>query len=322
MKSIWSRLDAWLAANVPEVAGSLRVGVDQGRLNAAERVLGFPLSPELEEFYRAHDGQEPDAVQPFFRKCQLLPLTDALLQYTEQRERFGEQQGEYLISDWDTYWFPFAMRPDAKEFLCVELGSMVDPKFGQVVLVKIGKKKGHTVPKKRKLAPSLRAWFRDLVDDAAGALLVELAANEELTVLISPELASARFFWVRGPVVGANPLLERLRATVAKARQPAGVVPVFELTDNHGVSADGVPRLVSLFLEACPAGHPLHIVGVKGVSKTTVEVFAPELFEQCVFHEGRESAIAALREAGHGSPLNADDVERLRQALALDEPTD
>lgn len=55
---VWASLRQWTSRNLPEVASSLRPGVTEAQLAAAEESLGFELPPSVRASYRFCDGQQ------------------------------------------------------------------------------------------------------------------------------------------------------------------------------------------------------------------------------------------------------------------------
>jgi cell wall assembly regulator SMI1 len=55
-RAVWHRLDEWFAAHAPEMFESLRPGVSEEQLDAAESTLGIALHQELRAVWRVHNG--------------------------------------------------------------------------------------------------------------------------------------------------------------------------------------------------------------------------------------------------------------------------
>jgi cell wall assembly regulator SMI1 len=53
---LWTELTSWLAANAPRTHECVLPAGDPARLTSAEEQLGFPLGPELTEWWHLHDG--------------------------------------------------------------------------------------------------------------------------------------------------------------------------------------------------------------------------------------------------------------------------
>lgn len=54
----WRRLEAWLTANVPEVAATLQAGCSKADLTAFEKDFSLSLPDDVKESFRIHNGQK------------------------------------------------------------------------------------------------------------------------------------------------------------------------------------------------------------------------------------------------------------------------
>lgn len=58
LRRTWTRIEAWLQANMPWAYERLAPGANDERLDAAEATVGFALPPDFRESYRIHDGMQ------------------------------------------------------------------------------------------------------------------------------------------------------------------------------------------------------------------------------------------------------------------------
>jgi hypothetical protein len=56
----WSRIEAWLAQNAPELGATLRPPASEDAIRALEAKLDRPLPPDLRESLAIHDGQSAE----------------------------------------------------------------------------------------------------------------------------------------------------------------------------------------------------------------------------------------------------------------------
>jgi cell wall assembly regulator SMI1 len=57
MREIWTRIEAWLQAQVPSGANVLSPGAAEEELAATERFLGVSFPEDVQASFRLHDGQ-------------------------------------------------------------------------------------------------------------------------------------------------------------------------------------------------------------------------------------------------------------------------
>jgi cell wall assembly regulator SMI1 len=54
--TLWTRIERWIAANVPAALSYLPAGASESTITNTEAVLGYPIPVELKAFLRIHDG--------------------------------------------------------------------------------------------------------------------------------------------------------------------------------------------------------------------------------------------------------------------------
>ncbi|MEF2276783.1 SMI1/KNR4 family protein [Deinococcus sp. YIM 134068] len=90
LPTVLTRLDAWLAANVPAIHATLRPGASDAELDDLETLTGLKLPEAFRTLYRWHDGQEWGA--GFALGLEFLPLwvLDGVGREWEMWQEIGE----------------------------------------------------------------------------------------------------------------------------------------------------------------------------------------------------------------------------------------
>jgi cell wall assembly regulator SMI1 len=185
---LWSRLEAYLRANAPDVLATLHPPVTDAAIRAAEAALGCPLPAELSASLRVHDGQLQDTgtngphtvplVPEEFDDAgdslatwgELLPLelivssTQRERQITAQTVQLAREFGEAALYEcrgpvrrqpvWD--WIDF-VDAGTGDRLALDLNPAPGGTHGQVVSIV------HDPSMLIVLSRSYRQWFEDLV---------------------------------------------------------------------------------------------------------------------------------------------------------------
>lgn len=170
--TVWPRVEAWLRAAAPAIAGKLRPPADDAVLAGVEAQLGRALPEELKLLLRIHDGGR--------EACGGLDLLDAESIVTAYR-RVGEYASEVDVphhlhgvmkANAAAGWIPFAGSVGG-DYLCIDLDPGPAGTVGQV----FGwNHDDHVDPP---MAPSLTAWLARIATCVEAGEIVYDAGREE-----------------------------------------------------------------------------------------------------------------------------------------------
>jgi len=93
VESLWSRLEAWVQTNAPNMSLRLRPPATEARIAAAELELGLTFPADFRRSLLVHDGQEHDPSFDWMPGCNPLATLDAIVeQWKDEQDR--AQDGE------------------------------------------------------------------------------------------------------------------------------------------------------------------------------------------------------------------------------------
>jgi cell wall assembly regulator SMI1 len=155
MRDLISRADDWLNANRPDYYARLRPGVDEAALDAYQAKFGLALPTEFRELYCWRDGQDLGAdAKALVHNHMFMPLSDS----ASSKELLDGMIGADFDDPawWRVGWVPFTLGFGGDHY-CIDLETEDGVRRGQIIDF------WHDDPTRNVRAPSLAAWFRDLV---------------------------------------------------------------------------------------------------------------------------------------------------------------
>jgi cell wall assembly regulator SMI1 len=170
MDEIWKRIEAWLAANAPDIRADLQPGASDADLASAAAAFGVELPSDVVASYRVHDGTRGGA-GPLLGDWRLLSLAAAAQEWKTLQEwadggEFEDSEAEPAaqIKDdwWNPRWIPVASN-SAGDFLCVDLDPAPAGTRGQVMSYY------HAEPRRELVAASIERWLADFAAALVGA---------------------------------------------------------------------------------------------------------------------------------------------------------
>ncbi|MEP6519247.1 SMI1/KNR4 family protein [Microcoleus vaginatus] len=172
MKTIWNRIDSWLAANAPEILNNLQPGATHEAIKAAEQFLEIEFTEDVKSSYRIHNGQleERYSVMPYWQFLCLEGMIGEwnswkeLLDTADFKEEDGNDYGcasDGLIRTelwWNPKWIPIASNLSG-DSLCLDLDPAPGGQVGQIIFM------CHDDGYRGFIAKSLREWLEQLATD-------------------------------------------------------------------------------------------------------------------------------------------------------------
>lgn len=155
-EALVDRLDRCFAQRRPDYLASLRPGVSDAAVSAAEEGLTAPLPPVLRALFLWRDGEPTGAQEAFRQEYRLLSLDEALRAKAVLDVLLDA--GEFEYADWwHPHWFPF-LDNGAGDLLCVDLDGSFGGYPGQVLEF------WHDMEERPIVAPHLEAWLTAFLD--------------------------------------------------------------------------------------------------------------------------------------------------------------
>jgi cell wall assembly regulator SMI1 len=161
MRTIWSRIEAWLARHLPALEQDLQSGATADQLDMVEQVLGVQFPEVMRAAYQIHNGQLGDAA-PLMGEWQLLSLEDLQGQWELMQDLHIENPilppssaagpSPIRADWWNSKWIPIAYN-GAGDLMCVDLDPAPGGEVGQVITV------WHAQPERSRIASSVQVWL-------------------------------------------------------------------------------------------------------------------------------------------------------------------
>jgi cell wall assembly regulator SMI1 len=164
MLSIWTRFEAWLAANAPQLIGELNPGATDAELRELAMAIGTELPTDFVAFYRIHNGQQREA-SGLFNGEELLAVSRILDEWTIWNDllKSGDFDGATSAPDigvradwWNPLWLPLTY-DGAGNHCCLDLSPAPGGTRGQVIRM------WHDDDERTLLASSLTEWTTQYV---------------------------------------------------------------------------------------------------------------------------------------------------------------
>ena len=175
MRSLWARIENWLAGNAPEILENLNPGATDQEISSTEDFLGISFPEDVKDYYRIHNGQKswvdtPDQQQ--WNYClmdmwQLLSLARIQEEWSVWKGLLdsGEFNDYYMTLDtgmvsgwWNSKWIPLTSDKSGDHH-CLNLSGIPDGSQGQIIMM------WHDDDRRETVAPSFRAWLETFAND-------------------------------------------------------------------------------------------------------------------------------------------------------------
>jgi len=162
----WSRMEAWLSSNAPEVLASLQPGATGEAIAEAEAVMGIQFPEVVRQSYRIHDGQLSEG--PWLADGRELLSLDRLLD--EWRvwkdlldggdfDGMTSEPDDFIRNDWwNPAWIPLTY-DGAGNHDCLDLAPSAIGSAGQMIDFY------HDSAERTRLAGSFDEWMATLAAD-------------------------------------------------------------------------------------------------------------------------------------------------------------
>ena len=162
---LWARLDRWLDSNAPEIAKGLNDAASDVSLAGLSERLEIELPQPVTDFYKTHNGQDPDSPW-LFDATEFLSVERILEEYEVWRGLFDG--GEFITCRTDhppemcSMWFSPKWMPisynGAGDHACLDFSPGKTGVVGQVIEM------WHDDDHRAVLGESLENWFGAFVD--------------------------------------------------------------------------------------------------------------------------------------------------------------
>ncbi|HLO50751.1 MAG TPA: SMI1/KNR4 family protein [Kamptonema sp.] len=174
IKSIWNRIDKWLAANAPEIMNKLQTAATDEAIAQAEKLLEIELPEDVKASYRIHNGQ--DREKPgIFEGWNFLSLQEVIKAWESWKNLldegvFNEEDGNNgCASDglirtdmwWNPKWIPITAELGGDNY-CLDLDPAPGGQFGQIIIMY------HDDAYRELVANNFREWLAQLAADLEG----------------------------------------------------------------------------------------------------------------------------------------------------------
>ena len=161
---LWDRIDTWLAAHAPRIAGELRPGATAAEVSAAAEQLGVELPSALRETFLQHNGALGNDLFPALEAREMANSLHSLEEMTGFRLWDEPSEDQYVFSEDGIQpkfglpqWIPFAGNGGG-DYHCVDLAPAEGGTVGQVI------QWTHDTCERRLVAASVDDYLRDLAD--------------------------------------------------------------------------------------------------------------------------------------------------------------
>jgi cell wall assembly regulator SMI1 len=164
VREIWTRIEAWLRAQVPSGADVLSPVAAEEEIAATERFLGVSFPEDVRASFRLHDGQA-GGPWPVWG-CELLSLGRIREEWTAWKELLDRgmfensrscSDGRVVEDWWHAGWVPLTHDGSGNHY-CLDLNPGPTGRAGQIIQM------WHDDPGRPVVAPSYRAWLAAFAD--------------------------------------------------------------------------------------------------------------------------------------------------------------
>jgi cell wall assembly regulator SMI1 len=183
MSSIWTRFEAWLAANAPQLISELNPGATDAELHKLATVIGAELPDDFLVFYRVHNGQRNND-GGLLDGEELLSVPRMLAEWNIWNDLLqgGDFEGATSVPDpgvradwWNPRWLPLTY-DGAGNHCCLDLAPAPSGTRGQII------RTWHDGTERPLLAPSFTEWITQYVTALEAG---EYVFSEEYDCIVS-----------------------------------------------------------------------------------------------------------------------------------------
>ena len=162
LDSAWTQFHAYIVDKHPEIDFKLNPGADAAQIEAAEKVIGRKLSPELRALYSLANGQDGEGFS-LFPGYRFLPL-DEIGPQVELMNGWGLFFIRFIPADpdpgvkgwwWDKDWLPIGEN-GAGDLFCVDFAPASGGTSGQLISFV------HDMSPRRRFAAGLTEYFEEM----------------------------------------------------------------------------------------------------------------------------------------------------------------
>jgi cell wall assembly regulator SMI1 len=138
--TIWTKLEAWIKTNVPDLKKSLKKGASDKQIAKLEKRLGVELPEEYKTFLQLCNGQKADAEAGFY-DGELLSCENVVIQWDVWRDLLEGGDFEGTTSEpqkgirndwWNPKWIPITYDGNGNH-LCIDLEPARGGRPGQII---------------------------------------------------------------------------------------------------------------------------------------------------------------------------------------------
>ncbi|MCC3406255.1 MAG: SMI1/KNR4 family protein [Microcoleus sp. PH2017_10_PVI_O_A] len=172
MKTIWNRIDSWLAANGQEILNNLQPGATDEAIKTAEKFLQIQFPDDVKSSFRIHNGQfeKRYSLMPGWQFLSLEKVIGEWETWKELLEAgdFNDEDGndcgcasDGLIRTelwWNPKWIPIASDLGG-DSICLDLEPALTGQVGQIIVM------CHDDGYRDVIADSLRQWLEQFATD-------------------------------------------------------------------------------------------------------------------------------------------------------------
>ena len=167
MKKIWRQIETWMAANAPEIFGSLAKPATEEQIEAAEKQFGAKLPRHVKDSYLIHDGTNNETLLDGWEMVSLENAVDAwkFLKNLQTDGDFGDgdcrTDSEFIKPVWwCERWIPI-LYDRCGNYLCADLAPQRGGRRGQIIAYY------HDEDKRYLIATGLENYLRDFAEKLA-----------------------------------------------------------------------------------------------------------------------------------------------------------
>ncbi|HEY9779743.1 MAG TPA: SMI1/KNR4 family protein [Leptolyngbyaceae cyanobacterium] len=175
MRSIWTRIENWLADNALEILENLNPGATEEEIERTEEFLGVAFPEDVKDSYRIHNGQKScfdtlDRQQwdycliDYWHLLSLARIKDEWGVWKEILDRGGLGDNYMTLENgevcecWNPRWIPLTSN-FCGDHHCLDLSPSLRGTKGQIIQM------WHDIDIRGIVAPSFKAWLETFAED-------------------------------------------------------------------------------------------------------------------------------------------------------------
>jgi cell wall assembly regulator SMI1 len=165
MTTIWTKLEAWIKTNAPELHRSLQKGANEKQIAKLEKHLGVELPDEYKTFLQLCNGLKDDAEAGFY-DGELLSCENVAEQWTIWKDLLAGGTFEGITRKpqkgirndwWNLKWIPIT-HDGSGNHLCIDLEPARGGRPGQIITM------WHDSENRSIQFSSFTEWLEDILD--------------------------------------------------------------------------------------------------------------------------------------------------------------